>query len=83
MAEMTVRTTNSTFQSISTGDYDQVDDAYRAGVKAALEIASSEVENGAETVIVEVAVDVVGQRYAARGAVSVATARMFVPYGDK
>jgi hypothetical protein len=79
MAEMTVRTTNSTFQSISTSDYDQVDDAYRAGVKAALEIASSEVENGAETAIVEVAVDVVGQRYAARGAVTVATARMLAP----
>ncbi|RZI61369.1 MAG: hypothetical protein EOP94_00715 [Zymomonas sp.] len=76
---MTTRATNRTFESVSAGDYDHVDDAYRAGLKAALEIAGSEIEAGAESVIIEVAVDAAGRRYAARGALSISTARIFVP----
>jgi hypothetical protein len=79
MTHMTIRATNRTFESISNGDYDHVEDAYRAGLKGALEIASSEIEAGAESVIIEVAVDVGGKRYAARGALAISTAPMFVP----
>jgi len=79
MTHMTIRATNRTFESISTGDYDQVEDAYRLGLKAALQIASSEIKEGADSVIIEIAVDVAGKRYVARGALSISTARMFVP----
>jgi len=48
-------------------------------LKAALQIASSEIEEGADSVIIEIAVDVAGKRYVARGALSISTARMFVP----
>lgn len=79
MTQMTIRATNSIFESVSTGDYEHVDHAYRAGLKAALEIARSEIEDGANSVIIEVAVDLEGRRYAARGALSVSTAPMVVP----
>lgn len=79
MTKMTIRATNSKFESVSTADYEHVDDAYRAGLKAALEIARSEIEGGANSVIVEVAVDLEDRRYAARGALAISTAPMFVP----
>ena len=79
MAQMTIRATNRTFESVSTGDYEHVDHAYRAGLKAALEIARSEIEGGANSVIIEVAVDLEDRRYAARGALAISTAPMFVP----
>jgi len=79
MAHMTIRATNRTFESVSTGEYAQVEEAYRVGLKAALGIAASEIEEGADSAIIEVAVDLAGTRYAARGALSVSTARIFVP----
>ena len=79
MTHMTIRATNRTFESVSNGGYEHVEDAYRAGLKAALAIAGSEIEEGAESVIVEVAVDLAGKRYATRGAVSISTARISVP----
>ncbi|RYF11037.1 MAG: hypothetical protein EOO77_20270 [Oxalobacteraceae bacterium] len=79
MAQMTIRATNSTFESVSTGEYEHVDYAYRAGLKAALEIARSEIEGGANSVIIEVAVDLEDRRYAARGALAISTAPMFAP----
>ncbi|RZL84208.1 MAG: hypothetical protein EOP66_03070 [Sphingomonas sp.] len=63
---------------MSTGDYEHVDHAYRVGLKAALEIACSEIEGGASSVVIEVAVDLEGRRYAARGALAISTAPMFV-----
>ena len=77
MARMTIRTTNSTFESVSDdGDFASIDDAYRSAVLAGLQIASDEVAEGAAVAIVEVAVDVGNHRYAARGAVSVSTSRI-------
>jgi hypothetical protein len=81
MAKMIVRVTNSTFESVSMHlDFATVDDAYTAAIKAGLEIAATEVANGANSSIVELAVDLEGQPYAARGALAVSTARIF--YSD-
>ena len=75
MAKMTIRVTNASFESISSDDdFDTVEDAYQAALKAGVQIAAEEVVKGAPSVIVEIAVDVVGQRNAARGAVSMAAA---------
>lgn len=76
MPTMTIRTTNSTFSSVSTGDFETVEDAYRAGVVAGVDIAAGEVAAGALSSLVQVEVDLVGQRGVARGAVAVSTARL-------
>jgi uncharacterized protein (UPF0264 family) len=75
MTSMTLRVVNATFESISAGEFETVDDAFRAATAAGLEIAAGEVRNGTHSVIVEVAVDLVGQRGAVRGAVAISTAR--------
>lgn len=72
---MTIRVVNSTFESASAGEFDTVDDAYRAAVISGLEIAASEVRTGLNSAVVEVAVDLVGQKGAARGAVAILTGR--------
>ncbi|MGJ3628476.1 hypothetical protein AB5I41_18885 [Sphingomonas sp. MMS24-JH45] len=74
---MTLRVTNATF-STAQGDFATVDEAYLA-IAAGLEIAVDKIRAGERSAIVEVAVDVVGRRYAARGAVAVSTSRMLSP----
>ena len=75
MPAMTIRVVNATFQSTSTGEFDTLDDAYRAAVMSGLEIAADEVRAGLNNAVVEVSVDLVGQRGVARGALSISTGR--------
>lgn len=80
MTAMVIRNTNASFESINTdGDFGTVDEAYRAGLASALAIAVEEVNGGADSAIVEVSVDVPGERYAARGAVAISTSRILKP----
>jgi len=75
---MTVRVTNSTFISANNQQaFDSVDDAYKAALQSGLAIACDEIGRGVTSVIVELAVDIVGQPYAARGALAISTARLF------
>lgn len=76
MTTMTIRVTNATFESSSTGEFETIDDAYRAAVAAGIEIASGEVLAGSESSIVQIDVASAGQGEAARGAVAVSTARL-------
>ena len=76
MPTMTIRVTNATFESAAPGDFDTLDEAYRAAVVAGLRIAADEVAAGAASSVVEVAVDLVGQEDAVRGAVAASTARL-------
>lgn len=75
MPAMIIRVVNATFQSSHAGEFDTIDEAYRAAVLAGVEIAAAEVRSGLGSAIVEVAVDLVGRRGAARGAVSIASGR--------
>lgn len=82
MSTMTVRVTNAQFESIAQqGEFDSVDAAYDAAIESGLAIATEEIRRGERSVIVEVAVDVVGKPYAARGAVAVSTSRLLGPEG--
>lgn len=76
MPNMTIRVTNATFESSAPGEFDTVEDAYRMAVASGIGIAAGEVSAGAISSVVEIAVDVVGQRDAARGAVAVSTSRL-------
>ena len=74
---MTIRVTNARFESTSSGEFDTVDDAFRYAIASGLEIATSEVSAGStSSTIVHVAVDLVGKRDAAGGAVAVSTQRL-------
>ena len=79
MPTMTIRVTNSTFESVAPGEFDELHDAYRAAVAAGLKIAADEVTAGATSSVVQIAVDLVGQRAAMLGAVAVSTARLLAP----
>ncbi|RYD24204.1 MAG: hypothetical protein EOP89_11520 [Lysobacteraceae bacterium] len=69
--------TNSAFVSSNNQqEFNSVEDAYKAALQSGLEIACDEINRGATTAIVELAVDLVGQRYAARGALAISTARL-------
>ena len=76
---MTIRVTNATFESASPGEFDSLDDAYRAPLRSGLEIAAGEVSAGSISSIVQVSVDLVGQIGAVRGAVAVSSARLLGP----
>lgn len=76
MPIMTIRAINATFESTSSGEFETVDDAYRAGLTASLRIAADEVAQSIPSSIVEFLIVNDGQGQVARGAVAVSTARM-------
>jgi hypothetical protein len=76
MPDMTIRITNSTFESVATGDHATLEAAYQAAILAGLRIGTEEVVAGVSSVIVQVAVDQAEQRDAARGGIAISTARL-------
>ena len=74
MSMMTIRVTNASFESSSSGEFESVDDAYRAGLISGLSIASDEIAGGSPSAIVQVTVDLEGRPGVARGSVAVSTA---------
>lgn len=78
MQAMTIRVTNSAFEGVSTDEFETVDLAYRAGIKAALAIAAGEVLAGHESSIVQIAINVSDEPVLMRGVVSVSTARLLI-----
>ena len=83
MPIFTIRVTNASFESFSSGEYATVEDAYRAAVVDGIKIASDEVQSGADSSVVEISVDLVGHRGARRGAVAVSTACLIALDGSK
>ena len=79
---MIIRVTNSIFESANAGEFETVDDAYRAALQSGLKIAAEEVATGKPSAIVQVAVDVVGRRAARRGSVAVSTADLLSTDSD-
>ena len=79
MPIFTMRITNATFESFSSGEFVTIEDAYRAAVVAGAKIASDELQSGVDSSIVQVSVNLVGHREVMRGAVSLSTAHFFTP----